>query len=76
MDIIERAAKALEALDVSIPQEKRMNDYDEMARAVLVAIREPNEKMVVQGSNYTSCEYEAATDCWKAMIDEALYIPQ
>ena len=72
MDIIERAARALEDSDVTDPHERRMNDYDAMARAVLMAIREPNEAMVEKGAD----AFTNVRDIWQAMIDEALYIPQ
>jgi hypothetical protein len=42
------------------------------ARAVLIAVREPDEYMMALGSSYTACDDEAAKDCWQAMINAAL----
>ena len=48
-EIIERAAKALENLDSSDFHERQTKDYTEMARAVLMAIREPSDEIITAG---------------------------
>lgn len=70
---LERAAIALENLDSSDFHERQNKDYTEMARTVLMAIREPSETMIESGVDYRTVKPEArAKDCWQAMIDAAL----
>ena len=67
---LERAARA------AIEAERNMRGIDlgsplwgrEIARAVLMAVRSPSEKMVEAGKEQT----DFAADAWAAMIDAAL----
>lgn len=86
MSPIERAARALCELDGN-PPGATMNgkplwqDYVPEVRAVLAAVRDPNEAMLdkgVDGGPFNqpsgdSPDYTAmVTDTWRAMIDELL----
>lgn len=54
-----------------------------LARAVLQAIREPSDAMVSDGADMIPCSggdegppnYRAARQCWQAMIEAALELP-
>ena len=76
MDLIERAASALENLDSSDYFERQCKDYPEMVRAVLMAVREPSEEMKKNGAEEGGFDVYRNQDnteaIWKAMIDAAL----
>jgi hypothetical protein len=82
MDIIERAARAVCIAHGHEPEGMKFSDgqpiwtaYIDDARAVLSALREPDEGMIEAGwSCFPDYEPSAqdATDCWQAMIDQAL----
>ncbi len=49
------------------------DDALELARAVLSALREPDEGMIEAGTDYRAVNPRVrAKDCWQAMIDQAL----
>lgn len=54
----------------SLPMDGK-EDFLEMARAAIEAMREPTEAMVKSGSSMYCNEYEAP-DIWEDMIDAAL----
>jgi len=72
---LDRAAQALENLDSSDFHERQTKDYTEMARAVLMAVREPSGGMIL-AANLEDIQSmhspEAEITCWQAMIDAAL----
>jgi len=48
-------------------------DFIPQARAVLSALREPDEGMIEAGTDYRPVNPQVrAKDCWQAMIDQAL----
>lgn len=66
MDIIERAARALSMHHLQ--GEQCWEEFADDVRAVLSALREPDEGMLAAGRLVnTSAEYT-----WQAMIDQAL----
>lgn len=73
---LDRAAQALENLDSSDFHERQTKDYTEMARAVLMAVREPSElqahtvsRILEKRGEYS---YQSPVWVWKTMIDAAL----
>lgn len=64
MDIIERAARAMADNHLLVSD----GHYKEAARAVLQAIREPDEGMIEAGRGMTPWP----RTIWQAMIDQAL----
>lgn len=88
MSPIERAARALCVADGDKPDRDFTSgnvtfpcwkSYQSRARAVLQALREPSPDMKMAGAKAITAEhmkamanYDAACDCWPAMIDAAL----
>lgn len=83
--IIERAARAVWAevgpSNSGWTFEQDREDCEEIARAVLQAIREPSEGMITEGAYTIPCggggeigppNERDALNCWQAMIDAAL----
>lgn len=81
-EIIERAAKALDEVEIIgtlewQTTEARMENRRRQVRAVIAAMREPTEEMVREGWPYTAdpCWQEDVARCWTAMVDAALGKP-
>ena len=74
MNIVERAAKAILELHPSWSWEKANEAtrryYRELARAAIIAMREPTEAMLLAGWGRFAKDAGLAT--WQAMIDEAV----
>jgi hypothetical protein len=67
--MIERVARAIEGA-------VNRDDYEDMARAAIEAMREPNTEMKKAGASPDySCGDDAA-DIWRLMIDAALSTSQ
>jgi hypothetical protein len=71
---LERAAQAIVGARIGEPGYSGDWDEDDVkaARAVLTAIREPNEGMVEAGRDRCDCEEHQMEAGWQAMIDAAL----
>lgn len=76
-EMVERAAKAMEAARFSVRPPFDETPYLEMARAVIAAMREPTQAMLNEGGTAMTASYNESTDvlltkAWQAMIDEAI----
>lgn len=83
MDIIERAARAIyhsfirfeEGDDFEWPDvatSQTADDFREAARAVLSALRDPDEGMIEAGDECAKQPGPVVKPIWQAMIDQAL----
>lgn len=79
--MIERMARALVDAYPCLPHEERAADDPAMwdvCRAILEAISEPSEPMLVGARDWSDRKYgkpignDAAQGCWRSMIDAAL----
>ncbi len=71
MDIIERAARNLCALNEESQRDTHWEMYVSDVRALLMIIREPDEGMIEAGF-YARDNERSAIKIWQAMIDAAL----
>lgn len=83
-EMVERIAEA--AVKAWTAKPKPLRDWSDVARAVLVAMREPTEKMVMAGEPVVydcyspepgeGLDENPAVPTWQAMIDAALKEPK
>jgi hypothetical protein len=75
-DMIERVAKALRQSDYTDCEPENVMIpiwcYFDQARAAIAAMREPTEKMELEGYSDGACECGSTKATWQAMIDAAL----